>query len=152
VAGQLEFERSKRIILRHLPKPPGVVVDAGGGTGPYCFWLSEVGYQTHLVEPAQKLVEQAKSRAHEVSAALRPETFTVGDARKLWCSDGFAEAMLMFGPLYHLTDASECMTALREALRVLKPSGILFAAGISRAASFSDGMNSGALGDPSFCA
>jgi hypothetical protein len=33
--GQLEFERTKEIILRHLPSPPAVVADIGGGPGRY---------------------------------------------------------------------------------------------------------------------
>jgi hypothetical protein len=46
--GQLEFERTKRISQRFLPPPPAIVVDVGGGTGPYSFWLAELGYETHL--------------------------------------------------------------------------------------------------------
>lgn len=33
--GQLEFERTKRIVQRFLPVPPATVADIGGGTGPY---------------------------------------------------------------------------------------------------------------------
>jgi hypothetical protein len=44
--GQLEFERPKRILQRLLPSLPAIVADAGGGTGPYSFWLAELGYQT----------------------------------------------------------------------------------------------------------
>ena len=33
--GQLEFERTEEIILRHLPPPPGVVADIGGGPRPH---------------------------------------------------------------------------------------------------------------------
>jgi hypothetical protein len=33
--GQLEFERTKRIVQRFLPTPPAIVADVGGGTGPY---------------------------------------------------------------------------------------------------------------------
>jgi ubiquinone/menaquinone biosynthesis C-methylase UbiE len=127
------------------------VVDVGGGTGLYCFWLSSLGYETHLIEPAAGLVEQAKRRAQAGSVATGPKTCTVGDARQLWCDDGFADAVLMFGPLYHLLETSDRHMALAEALRILNPGGVLFAAGISRAASFADGMISGCLRDPAFC-
>jgi SAM-dependent methyltransferase len=46
----------------------------------------------------------------------------------------------MLGPLYHLVEASDRRTALREALRVLRPLGVLLAAGISRWASALDGL------------
>ena len=48
--GQLEFERTKRIVKRFLPSPPAIVADVGGGTGPYSFWLGSLGYETHLIE------------------------------------------------------------------------------------------------------
>jgi hypothetical protein len=46
----------------------------------------------------------------------------------------------MLGPLYHLTDRAERLAALGEARRVLKPEGLVFAAGISRFASLLDGL------------
>jgi hypothetical protein len=39
--GHLEFERTKEIVLRHLPPPPAVVADIGGGPGRYSHWLAE---------------------------------------------------------------------------------------------------------------
>lgn len=33
--GVVEFERTKEILLRHLPAPPSVVADIGGGPGRY---------------------------------------------------------------------------------------------------------------------
>jgi hypothetical protein len=39
-AGLLEFERTKEIVLRHLPSPPAVVADIGGGPGRYTHWLT----------------------------------------------------------------------------------------------------------------
>jgi hypothetical protein len=43
--GQLEFVRTKEIILRHLPPPPAVVADIGGGPGRYALWLAQLGYE-----------------------------------------------------------------------------------------------------------
>ena len=34
--GLLEWARSTEVILRHLPAPPAVVADIGGGPGPVC--------------------------------------------------------------------------------------------------------------------
>ena len=43
--GQLEFERTKEIVLLLLPPPPATVADIGGGPGRYALWLAECGYQ-----------------------------------------------------------------------------------------------------------
>ena len=49
-SSQLEFERTKELLLRFLPPPPAVVVDVGGASGPYAFWLAGLGYRVHLVD------------------------------------------------------------------------------------------------------
>ena len=41
--GQLEFVRTQEIITRYLPDPPAVVLDIGGGSGPYACWLAKAG-------------------------------------------------------------------------------------------------------------
>lgn len=48
---QLEQERTKELILRHLPPPPAKVIDAGGGAGAYACWLAQRGYEVHLIDP-----------------------------------------------------------------------------------------------------
>lgn len=58
--------------------------------------------------------------------------------------------MLLFGPLYHLTERFDRLKALREALRILQPGGILLAVGISRFTSVLDGLRQGFLDDPAF--
>jgi ubiquinone/menaquinone biosynthesis C-methylase UbiE len=59
----------------------------------------------------------------------------VGDARTLPFSDGSADAVLLHGPLYHLTERSDRMAALREARRVLRPGGVVAAVAITAYAS-----------------
>jgi ubiquinone/menaquinone biosynthesis C-methylase UbiE len=148
--GQLEFERTKSIVQRLLPSPPAIVADVGGGTGPYSFWLASLGYETHLIEPSLRLVEVSRDRMQANPSQASPRTVEVGDARSLWFGDAFCDAVLMFGPLYHLTERVDRIRALRESRRVLKPCGHIFAATITRVASFIDGLCHGSLGDTSF--
>jgi SAM-dependent methyltransferase len=135
----LERERTQELLTRHLRPPPVVVLDVGGAAGAYSFWLAERGYEVHLVDPVPlhvaQAVEASRSRATGRLASVR-----VGDARRLEFDDGCADAVLLLGPLYHLTERTDRLAALAEARRVLKLGGLVFAAGISRFASLLDGL------------
>jgi SAM-dependent methyltransferase len=61
-----------------------------------------------------------------------------------------APAVVLFGPLYHLTSAEDRRQALAEARRVLRPGGRLMAMTISRCASLLDGLYRDCLDDPVF--
>lgn len=58
--------------------------------------------------------------------------------------------MLLFGPLYHLTDRADRRQALSEARRVLQSGGRLLVMAVCRFASLLEGLYQGALGDPEF--
>jgi ubiquinone/menaquinone biosynthesis C-methylase UbiE len=148
--GQLEFERTKIIVQRFLPSPPAVVADVGGGTGPYSFWLASLGDEVHLIDPSERLVQICKSRMQANPRQPFPRTATVGDARSLWFGDATCDAVLMLGPLYHLTDRNDRVRAIGESCRVLKPGGHLFAATITRVASLADALSRDLLGDAAF--
>jgi ubiquinone/menaquinone biosynthesis C-methylase UbiE len=135
----LERARTQELVRRHLPPPPGVVLDVGGAAGAYAFWLAEGGYEVHLVDPVPLHVKQAEE-ASRSRAQGRLASARVGDARRLGFPDASADAVLMLGPLYHLTDRADRLAALAEARRVLKPGGLVFAAAISRFASLLDGL------------
>jgi ubiquinone/menaquinone biosynthesis C-methylase UbiE len=146
---RLEFLRTRVLLSRFLPPPPASVIDVGGGPGAYALPLAAEGYEVHLVDPTPLHVEQAtEASAAQADAPLA--SISLGDARELPFGDGCADAVLMLGPLYHLTDARERDRALREALRVLRPDGLLAAAAIMRFASTLDGIAQGFLLEPGF--
>jgi ubiquinone/menaquinone biosynthesis C-methylase UbiE len=146
--GQLERARTQELLQRYLPPPRAVILDVGGGAGVYACWLAKLGYQVHLIDPVPLHVEQAGRTAHEQGARLAG--IQVGDARHLDHNDRTTDAVLLLGPLYHLTEPADRRLALAEAVRVLQPGGLLFAAGISRFASLLDGLHHGFLHDPAF--
>ena len=80
--GQLEFARTQEIITRYLPGPPAVVLDIGGGSGPYACWLAKAGYEVHLVDPVDLHIEQAKE-ASEKQSSHPIASISLGDARTL---------------------------------------------------------------------
>ncbi|HWG57090.1 MAG TPA: methyltransferase domain-containing protein [Gaiellaceae bacterium] len=132
--GWLEFARTKEVLERFLPPPPARVLDVGGGPGAYAAWLAARGYDVHLVDPVPLHVEQARA------AAAGTFTVAAGDARRLDEGDASCAAVLLLGPLYHLPERAERLTALREARRAVAPGGIVAAAAISRFASLFDGF------------
>jgi ubiquinone/menaquinone biosynthesis C-methylase UbiE len=147
-AFQLEQARTRELIQRFAPPPPAIVLDVGGAAGAYALWLAGTGYTVHLVDAAPRLVAEAERRS--AAAPLPLASASVGDARALDAADEAADVVLMLGPLYHLTDAGDRAGALREAARVLKPGGWLFAAAISRYASALDGLARDLFADPRF--
>ena len=149
--GLLEFARTQEIILRHLPPPPCTVIDVGGGPGAYACWLASLGHHVTLVDAVPPHVEQARdASARQADTPLAG--CRVGDARRLEEGDGTVHAVLLLGPLYHLTERRDRLQALREARRVLEPGGLLFAAAVGRYASLLSGLADNLLGDPDFAA
>jgi ubiquinone/menaquinone biosynthesis C-methylase UbiE len=147
--GKIERERSRDLLKRFLPQAPATILDVGGGPGRHACWLAGLGYKVHLIDIVPLHVEQAKQASKK-----QPDTplasATVGDACELLWDTESADAVLLFGPLYHLTARQDRKKSLSEAHRVLKPKGVLLAVGISRFASALSGLRYGLLKDPQF--
>jgi len=145
--GQLELLRTREIVRRHLPAGPLRVLDVGGATGVHAAWLAEDGHHVHVIDPVAtqiaRVLESAGARAGRITAE-------VGDARRLAFEEASFDAILLLGPLYHLTEREDRLTALAEARRVVRPDGPVFAAAISRFASLFDGLARGFLFEPGF--
>jgi SAM-dependent methyltransferase len=135
---RLEAVRTRILIQRHAPPPPGTVLDVGGAAGAYSAWLAGSGYEVHLIEPVPRLVEEARRRSASLARPIA--SCEVGDARALAWPAASVDVVLLLGPLYHLTEAADRAQALAEAARVLRAGGLLFAAAISRWASLLDGL------------
>ena len=138
--GRLEFLRTQDVLRRLLPPSPARVLDVGGGTGVHARWLAADGYQVRLVDPMPLHVRHAGEIAG-VDAVL-------GDARRLDEPDDRYHATLLLGPLYHLPERRDRVTALREAARVTAPGGLVAAATISRYAGLYDNLSRGRYLDP----
>jgi ubiquinone/menaquinone biosynthesis C-methylase UbiE len=147
-AAQIEAARTKALIRRYAPEPPAEVLDAGGGAGAYSFWLANQNYDVHLMDVSPRLVELATKRNANARAPLA--SVGEGDARSLPFADRQVDMVLLLGPLYHLTDAADRRQALSEAIRVLKPGGLLFAACVTRWASLIEGLLHDRLSDERF--
>ena len=141
----LEFLRTKEIIERTIVPPPAVVADVGGGPGAYASWLANRGYRVHVFDVVERHVDAVRRSAENDRL-----TAEVADARRLPMKDASADAVLLLGPLYHLVASEDRIGALREARRILRPGGVVLAAGISRFASAIDGAVRDLVADPVF--
>jgi ubiquinone/menaquinone biosynthesis C-methylase UbiE len=145
--GQLELLRVQEVLGRHLPPPPARILDVGGGTGVHAKWLAELGHEVRIIDIAPRHVERANAELGPIG--VRAE---LGDARSLPVPDQALDVVLVFGPLYHLTERSDRLRALGEARRVVRPGGVVAVAAISKFASLFDGLARGYLFDPAFVA
>lgn len=122
--GSVEFLTTMRYIERYI-KPGDRVLEIGAGTGRYSHALARRGYQVDAVELVAHNIEIFRKNT------LPGEQITVtqGNALDLSAfSDGYYDITLLLGPLYHLYTAEDKREALREAIRVTKPGGVVFAA------------------------
>ena len=139
--GRVEFMRIWELLRRFLPDAPAVVLDVGGGAGAYAIPLAAEGHRVHLVDPVPLHVEQAAAASRDAQAPLA--SVSLGDARDLQAADGSVDAVLLLGPLYHLTSRADRVTALREACRVLRPGGVVVAKALSRFYPVFEGLADG---------
>lgn len=128
--GLIEFERTKELLIEHLPPPPAVIYDIGGGYGEYSVWLASLGYEVWLYDISEKNIEMSRELQSERGVTLRSSE--VADARSIPRPDGSADAILLFGPLYHIVEREERHLTLLECRRLLRDGGLLFCAAITR--------------------
>lgn len=128
--GLIEFERTKEILLDRLPAPPAVIYDIGGGYGEYAWWLASLGYEVHLFDLSETNIRMSAELAAEYPNT-RLASATVCDARAVPRPDASADAVLLMGPLYSITEFEERILAIRESHRLLKAGGVLFSAALT---------------------
>lgn len=128
--GLIEFERTKELLLENLPSPPAVIYDIGGGYGEYAWWLADMGYKVHLFDISETNIRMSKELESEFPNAVLAAS-EVCDARHIQRENESADAVLLMGPLYHITDYYGRIDAIKESYRLLKDGGILFSAALT---------------------
>ena len=146
-SGKLEFLMTMRILEKNLPPVQGVenpegavvagaeraggaevsILDLGGGVGVYSFPLAKKGYKVTLADLSETLLAQANKQKKEEAVQNLISCDQV-NATDLSCyKDQSFDVVLLFGPLYHLTEKAEREKCISEVNRVLKKGGKVFA-------------------------
>ncbi|MBW4552832.1 MAG: class I SAM-dependent methyltransferase [Aphanocapsa sp. GSE-SYN-MK-11-07L] len=134
----VEYAMMARYLDRWIPDQ-SIVIDIGVGVGHYAELLAQRGCKLYLIDIAQKLLDTTYARLK--TANLEQQILGVLQAsatQVVGIATAIADAVLLLGPLYHLCSLEARQEAVREAARILKPDGILIAAGINRLAYFRD--------------
>lgn len=121
--GIVEFTISLEYINKHLNSTkPQKVLDVGAGTGRYSNALHKMGHTVTAIEYVKKNLCVLKENYPQIKAyqgsALNLSRF----------NDESFDAVILFGPLYHLFGFENKLKALTEAKRVTKKGGLIFVA------------------------
>ena len=121
--GTVEFLTTMRYIEKYI-HPGDHVLEIGAGTGRYSHSLARQGYTVDAVELVSHNIEVFRKNT------LPNEDITIAQGNALDLSsipDNKYDITLLLGPLYHLYNNEDKRQALREAIRVTKQGGIIFA-------------------------
>ena len=122
--GAVEFLTTMHYIEKYL-KPGDRILEIGAGTGRYSHALARQGYTVNAVELVEHNIEIFRKNT------LADENISVIQGNALDLSafpDNQFDITLLLGPLYHLYNNEDKQQAIREAIRVTKQGGIIFAA------------------------
>ncbi len=126
-AARVEFLTTVRYIERYV-KPGARILDVGAGAGEYSLYFARKGYEVCALELADSNIKAFRQK-------LTPEDhieLEQGNALDLSrYEDGSFDAVLLFGPLYHLHSEEDKQRCIAQAKRVCKPGGKIFFAFIS---------------------
>lgn len=96
------------------------VIDIGCGAGTQALLWAERGHRVRALDVNEALVKIARERARDARFAVE---FEVGTATSLPYPDDSADAVLLPELLEHVPDWKTCLV---EAVRVLRPGGVLY--------------------------
>lgn len=102
--------------LRELPRGARVL-DGGCGLGDWVIALEREGFRVTGLDLSRKTIEQLQARFPECE-------FRAGDIRATGIEDASVDAYFSWGVFEHFENGPQ--DCIREALRVLKPGGLLF--------------------------
>ncbi|WP_291580324.1 class I SAM-dependent methyltransferase [Clostridium sp. UBA6640] len=130
-ARKIEFTVTTNILNEYIESDFNIL-ELGAGTGAYSFYYAERGNSLLATDLTPKHVdiikEKAKLKGDEIKLSAEIANATDLSQYKTKSFD----VVTCLGPMYHLTEESDRVKCIQEALRVLKPGGILAIAYINK--------------------
>lgn len=118
---RVEFVTTATYIEKFAPKN-AKIVELGAGTGAYSVYLAKKGYKVEAVEISDYNLELLKVNTENVKNI----TVREGDAVELGMyADNLFDMTLSLGPMFHIFSKKDLESAIREAVRITKPGGII---------------------------
>jgi SAM-dependent methyltransferase len=110
-------ERSRLGLLMRYAQPPGDMLEIGPGKGSLALAALDAGWRYRAIEASPILISELRSKGLEVIEGWAPPMRT-GDAT---CDVVYADQVLE-----HMSGIDAARAFVAEALRVLRPGGVLF--------------------------
>jgi S-adenosylmethionine-dependent methyltransferase len=130
--GVRELARALEILEEKLA-PGSRVLDLGGGPGRYAIELARRGHGVVLADLSPTQLDVARRKVAEADLPIGVESYDQVNATNLSIyADASFDAVVAFGPFYHLISDDERRHAAREIRRVLVPRGRAFIAFVPR--------------------
>ena len=126
-ASRVEFLTNTRYIERYL-KPGDRILDVGAGAGEYSLYFARKGYEVCALELTDANIAAFRKKLLPTDSIDLAQGNAL-DLRRY--PDHSFDAVLLFGPLYHLHSRADRLQCIAEARRVCKPGSKLFFAFIS---------------------
>uniref|UniRef100_UPI0013C478DC class I SAM-dependent methyltransferase n=2 Tax=Streptomyces TaxID=1883 RepID=UPI0013C478DC len=139
---RLETEVIHQQVLAGL-RPGSRILDIGSGPGVHALELARRGHLVALSDLSVKSLDSARARFREAGLEGHLLGTQHGPAQHLAPPPGQFDAVLMFGPLYHLLDDADALEAVRRAATVLAPGGRLHAIFLTRTSVLRDLLKRG---------
>lgn len=114
------FDYNVTGFLSEFFKPDHLILDAGCGTGRFCFWLNKKGISCIGVDIVPEIVEKAAAYAKEKEL---PTSFIVADMCNLPIRDESIDGYISLGVVGHFRSTLEVVKAFKECRRALKKTG-----------------------------
>lgn len=124
-AFRAEYQLMISMIEQYI-RPGSVVYDIGSGPGRYSEFLLKRNCRVGAVDLSSRTLNALQNR---IGSEERTNLLFVRQAcasAKMNISPSSADAILLMGPLYHLTEREEREHAVMQAYELLKPGGVIF--------------------------
>jgi len=114
------FDCNVAKFLSNFFKAGHLVLEAGCGTGRFCFWLNKKGVSCVGIDIVPEIVKKAAFYAKEKGL---PTQFIIADVCNLPLRDESIDGYISLGVVEHFRSAVEVIKAFKECRRVLKKGG-----------------------------